>query len=258
MRLHSFSASLALLLARDVSSVSSFVVSFPSSIAYLRSSTSIAPSGAMQLTSSSTRRIRMANAGEEHSSSTFPTIEQAAKDGFLQQLSHASEICSLLEQPSPESDSMAADLLKAQLSHSDGVRGFFATYLTGQGNTAADEKDIPTPLANAMGEADMDVLVPLACMNVVMPTAMISMHTDPELSANAAKTAERGMRVLKWLEDKDESVKTNCQAILSVATGDNLDGCDGERVEFWKKFFSSYGYEDKQTKGIAEAIQKAL
>mmetsp|Transcript_11065 Transcript_11065/g.22610 ORF Transcript_11065/g.22610 Transcript_11065/m.22610 type:complete len:96 (-) Transcript_11065:867-1154(-) len=95
-------------------------------------------------------------------------------------------------------------------------------------------------------------------MNVVMPTAMISMHTDPELSANAAKTAERGMRVLKWLEDKDESVKTNCQAILSVATGDNLDGCDGERVEFWKKFFSSYGYEDKQTKGIAEAIQKAL
>jgi hypothetical protein len=68
-------------------------------------------------------------------------------------------------------------------------------------------------------------------MNVVMPTAMSSMHTDPELSANAARTARRGIRVLKYLQDKNESVKTNCDAIRAVAAGDDTENCDEERVE---------------------------
>ena len=68
-------------------------------------------------------------------------------------------------------------------------------------------------------------------MNVVMPTAMTSMHTDPEMSNNAAKTAKRGTRVLKHLQDKDDSVKTNCDAIRAVATGGGADSCVEERVE---------------------------
>ena len=68
-------------------------------------------------------------------------------------------------------------------------------------------------------------------MNVVMPTAMTSMHTDPEMSNNAALTAKRGTRVLKHLQDKDDSVKTNCDAIRAVATGDGADSCLEERVE---------------------------
>lgn len=69
-------------------------------------------------------------------------------------------------------------------------------------------------------------------MNVVMPTAMSSMHTDPELSANAARTARRGIRVLKYLQDKNESVKTNCDAIRAVAAGGDTstENCE-ERVE---------------------------
>lgn len=72
-------------------------------------------------------------------------------------------------------------------------------------------------------------------MNVVMPTAMTSMHTDPELSNNAAKTAKRGIRVLKYLQDKDDSVKTNCDAIRAVATGNGADSCVEERVEVSKE-----------------------
>ena len=68
-------------------------------------------------------------------------------------------------------------------------------------------------------------------MNVVMPTAMTSMHTDPELSGSAAQTAKRGIRVLKYLQNKDDSVKTNCDAIRAVATGDGADSCLEERVE---------------------------
>lgn len=67
-------------------------------------------------------------------------------------------------------------------------------------------------------------------MNVVMPTAMTSMHTDPELADNAAQTAKRGIRVLKYLQDKEDSVKTNCDAIRAVATGDGADNCVEERV----------------------------
>lgn len=168
MRLRNMSASLAILLSRhvNVSLVSSFVVTStlsPSPMSHaatVRSSTFTSPSA----TSTSSTHLRMADTSEA-STSTLPTVEQAAKDGFMQQLSHASEICSLLEQSSPDSESLASELLKAQLSHSDGVRGFFATYLTGEGSIVADKENIPVPLAKAMDDADMDVLVPLACVS---------------------------------------------------------------------------------------------
>eukprot|EP00563_Minutocellus_polymorphus_P018803 CAMPEP_0197716104 /NCGR_PEP_ID=MMETSP1434-20131217/1117_1 /TAXON_ID=265543 /ORGANISM="Minutocellus polymorphus, Strain CCMP3303" /LENGTH=249 /DNA_ID=CAMNT_0043300411 /DNA_START=22 /DNA_END=771 /DNA_ORIENTATION=+ len=202
---------------------------------------------------SSSQRLPMAAESE----ATFPTIEQAAKDPFMSQLSHASEICGLLEKDDAKTITLASDLIAAMLSHSDGIRGFFATYLTGEGDTAADKEEIPEPLAGAMNKADMDVLVPLACMNVVMPTAMTSMHTDPELSVNAARTAQRGIRVLKYLQDKHGSVKTNCDAIravAAVASGDDADSCVEERVEYWTKFFKNYGYGEKEKEGIAKAM----
>ena len=77
-------------------------------------------------------------------------------------------------------------------------------------------------------------------MNVVMPTAMTSMHTDPELSKNAAQTAYRGIRVLKYLQDKDDSVKTNCDAIRAVATGNGADSCVEERVEVSKEMEDNF------------------
>ena len=91
----------------------------------------------------------------------------------MKQLSYAAEICSLLEGSSASStddntrnDELASELLRATLSHSDGIRGFFATYLTGEGDdTAADREEIPEPLVGGMLESDMDVLVPLACVS---------------------------------------------------------------------------------------------
>ena len=107
---------------------------------------------------------------------TLPTIEQAAKDPFMSQLSHAGEICALLEKEGDaEASALASDLLGAQLSHSDGIRGFFATYLTSEG--AADREEIPEPLVGAMGKADMDVLVPLACVSLGWGVVDIEMAT---------------------------------------------------------------------------------
>lgn len=53
-------------------------------------------------------------------------------------------------------------------------------------------------------------------MNVIMPTGMITMHKDPELSEQSRKTSERGSRILALLRD-NQQVKDNCKAILAVA-----------------------------------------
>ncbi len=56
-------------------------------------------------------------------------------------------------------------------------------------------------------------------MNVIMPTAMVTMHKDPDLADNSLKTSQRGIKVLKALLDKP-GVKEQCEAIRSVAMGD--------------------------------------
>jgi hypothetical protein len=110
------------------------------------------------------QRCSSSRAMSAESEATLPTIEQAAKDPFMIQLTHASEICALLgKEDDADASTLASDLLSAQLSHSDGIRGFFATYLTSEG--AADKEEIPGPLMEAMENADMAILVPLACVS---------------------------------------------------------------------------------------------
>ena len=89
---------------------------------------------------------------------------QLSSDPFMKQLGHASEIVSLLGNENDNmNDEMIGDLLKAQLSHSDGIRGFFVSYLTGDGVTAADGDDIPLPLMDAMNSVETDELISLSC-----------------------------------------------------------------------------------------------
>ena len=55
-------------------------------------------------------------------------------------------------------------------------------------------------------------------MNVVMPTATSTMHTDSALMAASSKTAERGMRMLMSLLD-NPTMKENCVAIYTASAG---------------------------------------
>jgi hypothetical protein len=54
-------------------------------------------------------------------------------------------------------------------------------------------------------------------MNVIMPTAMVTMHQDAEQVANSARTAKRGVRVWKALKTFPDAT-ANAKAILAVAT----------------------------------------
>lgn len=213
----------------------------------------------------------------------LPTVEQFASDPFMKQVSYAGRLVPLLSVNIPEDDIQdeIARRLQAQLSHSDGIRGFFVTYLTGSG-----DDEIPPLLVKALAQTDPNELVPLACMNIVMPTGMITMHTDPQLSQASAQTAHRGKRVLQCLanmnmattavsptEEEEDSfnniipqmVQRHCRAIAKVAktkTGDNKDDSEGDAatvdaqlVDYWTSFFEKWGYQTQQCHDIAAAIE---
>ena len=163
----------------------------------------------------------------------------------MKQVGHSESIVQHLD------DENIQERLEAMLSHSDGIRGFFVTYLTLQQPSAG----IPDSLLKAMNTVDEKELVPLACMNVVMPTAMITMHQDAELSDQSRTTAERGLAVLLALSDK-ALVQRNVRAIAAVAEG-RVDA-DIELVEYWTTFFEKWGYQELQKRDIAQAMKALL
>eukprot|EP00551_Chaetoceros_affinis_P010490 CAMPEP_0203665068 /NCGR_PEP_ID=MMETSP0090-20130426/2337_1 /ASSEMBLY_ACC=CAM_ASM_001088 /TAXON_ID=426623 /ORGANISM="Chaetoceros affinis, Strain CCMP159" /LENGTH=256 /DNA_ID=CAMNT_0050528503 /DNA_START=48 /DNA_END=818 /DNA_ORIENTATION=- len=202
------------------------------------------------------------------SDTTMPTIEQLSSDPFMKQLGHATEVVSLLRSICEGGDEAASatekgvadeelliDLLKAQLSHSDGIRGFFVSYLTGDGVTPADADEVPPPLLSAMNSVETDELISLACMNVIMPTAMVTMHEDPELANNSLKTSKRGIKVLKGILDKP-GAKEQCEAIRNVAIG-NIELKDGS-TKYWIEFFEKWGYKEKQKEDIQIVMTEIL
>lgn len=55
-------------------------------------------------------------------------------------------------------------------------------------------------------------------MNVIMPTAMTTMHQEEELRRSSSRTAHRGLCVLEALVGQHSSVEDNAKAILHVAS----------------------------------------
>lgn len=160
-------------------------------------------------------------------SSKIPSIEQLSSDPFMKQVGYGQQIVSMLDDESNTlvNNESLTKMLVAQLSHSDGIRGFFVSYLTG----GAPITTIPTPLENAMQRSDTSELIPLACMNVIMPTAMVTMHTDQDLSNNSKATAKKGIVVAKALMN-EEKMREHCKAILAAITSE-MDDCDPKLVD---------------------------
>lgn len=78
----------------------------------------------------------------------------------MSQVSHAANLVERLSSDSSnDNKEELVERLAAQLSHSDGIRGFFVTYLTADG----DLDEVPAPLVKAMTRCNPDNLIPLAC-----------------------------------------------------------------------------------------------
>jgi hypothetical protein len=72
-------------------------------------------------------------------------------------------------------------------------------------------------------------------MNVIMPVAMTTMHTDPELAARSAQTGKRGIRVLQALSSSSSDIPQlldNIHAIWEVASSSISTLDNGETVSF--------------------------
>lgn len=210
------------------------------------------------------------------SSLDLPTMEEVQNDPFMKQVSHASKIVSALKQKPNETtefnEKQLSNILSTQLSHSDGIRGFFVSYLTTSSDEPSKEFEqtnngledegsfgyVPPALVSAMKVANQEELIPLACMNVIMPTGMITLHTDPNLSKESSKTAERGKQVLSALKtispEHAETIKTISRAVYAVATTSDGVACDEEQLQYWTSFFEKWGYKEQQKSDIAEAI----
>ena len=79
-------------------------------------------------------------------------------------------------------------------------------------------------------------------MNVIMPTAMTSIHNDAELKECAAKTASNGKKILSLLKG-NEVVISNCKAILSVCQDLRSEDASGDLVEVSSYVFDFSLYE---------------
>ena len=91
----------------------------------------------------------------------LPSVHDVSMDEFTEQVYHASAIVrELSKMKNP--DAMLSELLTAQLSHQDGIRGFFAVYVTGEGTTIADNEQMPVLLLNAIKGSNLECLASVA------------------------------------------------------------------------------------------------
>jgi hypothetical protein len=110
-------------------------------------------------------------------------------------------------------------------------------------------------------ESDTNQLISLMCMNVVMPTAMITMHKNDELSQQSKHTASRALNLIKNVYLKSEektkaAIMKKCDAILTVARDEATSKSDELEVIYWKDFFQKWVYEQAQKTDIAAAVQQ--
>lgn len=186
----------------------------------------------------------------------LPSIDDLRSDGFMKQVGHASELVEMIGSDDME-QSKLTDMIKVQLSHSDGIRAFFANYLT-KADGPADLEQVPA-LVNAamMSIDDQSDLVAISCMNVIMPIAMSTIHKQAELQINSHKTAVRALKILVALNYNPE-VERNCKAIHAAATENKNIDSEPSLVEYWTKFFDRYGYQEQQRSDIADAMKAFL
>ncbi|KAL3798296.1 hypothetical protein HJC23_000210 [Cyclotella cryptica] len=192
---------------------------------------------------------------------TLPTVQEVSQDDFMKQLGHTARILPLLHPTngtvvSQEELNALRRVLEEQFKHSEGIRGFFAVYLTSSESLLVEENDdddnVPRVLREAIVAADPKIMVPLACMNVVMPTAMTSLHTHPDLKECAAKTANNGKKILRLLRG-NRLMMDNCRAIARVCDG--TAGVEEEElIKYWDSFFCNYKYGPMEKEAIALAM----
>jgi len=186
---------------------------------------------------------------------TLPTVEQLKTGKFMEQVNYGSELTALMEGDNSIDEETLVELITAQFSHPNGIRGFFISYLTGDEPSPADNDTMPSALLSSLRNIeDKRKLIPLVCMNFVMPAAMMTINTDDELIKASTLSANRGKIVARALLN-EEAMKQQVEAIISAATDVESDS---EDVKYWENFFDEWKYGPAQKADIAIAAKDVL
>lgn len=173
---------------------------------------------------------------------------------------YAGSLCQALQSGKVGQD--YRDRLEAMISHSDGARGFFVTFLTDPDlETLANTDSGPAPVVrDALKTAPADVVASLAVMNVIMPTATAIRHQaagDETQAANSRRTASRGGNVLRVLlegpSDLSDAVRVQMTGAQRTAEKEALEG-DPE----WVSFFGRWKYDKDQLASVNEVLSSLL
>lgn len=217
-------------------------------------------------------RVRVAATHEKVASTQMREMPKAPKDpldwsvddirnsNFLSSAAYAGSLCRAME------DGCHGDeyehRLAAMLEHSDGVRGFFVTYLTDPTFEAiADSPEgLPAAISSALCASNPEVVAPLAVMNLAMPTATALRHEsegNSKAAAASALTARRAARVLEVLTSPDAAsgpaTRATLEAALHAAEKDKEDS-DPQ----WTSFYSRWKYDEEQMTAIRASLDAAL
>ncbi|MGK3734350.1 MAG: hypothetical protein ACI90V_001187 [Bacillariaceae sp.] len=211
----------------------------------------------------------------------LPDINELSTAPFMKQVQYGSEMANALLRFSTTSFRSTTErnhmkkLLNAQLSHSDGIRGFMVAYLTGERQSqnvdnkeGGEEEEDSEILLETLRElfqkgndGEVEELVSLMCMNAIMPTAMVSMHTDPDLSSASKLTSIRGIKLLQNTMKCSSLIENNLNALLEAATMTEAEremSLASSLVDYWNDFYDKWGYEDRQKEDIATTMKELL
>eukprot|EP00930_Biecheleria_cincta_P073922 TRINITY_DN61181_c0_g1_i1.p1 TRINITY_DN61181_c0_g1~~TRINITY_DN61181_c0_g1_i1.p1 ORF type:complete len:282 (+),score=66.88 TRINITY_DN61181_c0_g1_i1:39-848(+) len=190
------------------------------------------------------------------------SVDQVRGAGFMESATYAGSLCRALE--NGQEGEEISERLRAMLSHSDGARGFFVTYLTDPTlETIADASDgLPMLVSDALKASDMSTVAPLAVMNVAMPTATALSHKasgDETSAQNSARTARRGGRVLQLLAADSVTLPIVTEKLKACLLAVEAWPEDGNGVDKeWATFLRRWKYDAAQVAAIREALASAL
>ena len=142
----------------------------------------------------------------------------------------------------PEIEQAVASLVKTQ----NGARGFFVTYLTGDGQDA----DRPSLGVTEALRSAPEIVAELLVKNLAMSAAMVvyhSRHQSAEMAAGSARVQERSRNLIQILQIPA------CQTIASEMLA-SLQSAEGE----YEEFFVRWGYDGEQKLAIGSAVRSAI
>lgn len=191
------------------------------------------------------------------------SIDEVKAANFLNSAAYASSLCGALE--AGQTGDALSDRLHAMLSHADGVRGFFVTYLTDPTlESIADAPNGLSPLVvSELRRSNPAMVAPLAVMNVMMPSATALAH---EASGNAAAAAgslltqARAARVLEaLLSDPEAGPPTRSKLEAARAGAERFSAAAAiDSGDEWDAFFRRWSYDATQMAAVREALDEVL